>query len=940
MSCKFRLSALESHLDNYLIQNISEHPRLITNSGEWNSYNDFSNSKFLNANSSIGGHPPQEQATLKDEQEHTQQNVAFNSPEQETIINNNSKVDSTMMSVVDTAHTDLGRFLERPVLIDTREINLGESIQPGTATINVWKRFLRSPSIIKKIEHYSYIRGTLHLKFQISGGPTYYGRIIAAYDPYSPTLTPRSRPLYESDQNLPPVGGGLCKLSQRPHIILDPCESQGGEMTCPFVCPFTYVDITSLPTANGTAQGLTAVPEKMGAIDFASFSSLGSTGVSMTNQIGITIQTLAWMTDVVLAAPTEAPVASDSLWANSGSKWDDDEYGKGVVSRPASAIARWAGHLEKVPVIGPFATATHIASGAVSTTAKLFGFSKPVITTPIMKYKPTFAGNLATTDIDDSAEKLTFDTKQELTVDHNIIGKECEDELTVSAIATKSAFVENFMWSSTDDADQVLARINVEPMACPTHHYKTNEYLRCENFLTPLAFASLPFREWRGGIRYRFMVHSSNFHRGKLKITYEPRAGVNQPTLGPTNTRYTRIVDIGTQKDFHLDVNWMQNAPYKRIRKPRYPDDGALGMLTHSPRLSSMPASQSVSLNLEDEYANGQIFIQVFNKLVSPLETDAVNSPITISWFIAGLQDYEVADPTPDFGKYTVPYCREVGDLIANSGEYANAAGSSKYAKEGNTHDTEALEPIGSRADFPAQNLVHYGETFHSFRNMMKRYCFYEDVICPGKTGDDNEEIIFKLESSNFPKPYGPSKLPPGDYTAPSINGERSFHMVLARTNLISYLEPAFVAKRGGIRWKYVYSSDNTVNQHKGMIVRRLPLDSPVHVDRRRHVEVLCRSNRSMDPQTNMANRTNLFEGASYTPTALNPVAEVEIPFYSHLRFFSPGSIDDAFNRHEVAVEMHNVAGISHDHIESFVATGEDFNLSWFVNAPSIHYHE
>lgn len=908
---------------------------------ERNSCNSFLSSNFLYANSSTGSYPPQEQTVLKDEQEHTQQNVTFNSPEEETVVNNKTEIDSTMMSVIDTTHTDLGNFLERPVLIDTREIDLGESIHPGTATINVWELFLKTPSVTKKIEHYSYIRGTLHLKFQISGGPTYYGRIIAAYDPYSPTLAPRSRRLYESDQPSPPIGGGLCKLTQRPHILLDPCESQGGEMTCPFVCPFTYIDITDLPTTNGSAEGSTAIPAKMGVIDFASFAPLGSTGVLANNSVGITIQTMAWMTDVTLAAPTEVDVIANSgLWANAGSKWEEDEYGKGIISRPASAIARFAGHLEKVPIIGPYATATHIASGAVSASAKLFGFSKPVDTTPIKKYRPTFAGNLATTDIDDSAEKLTFDTKQELTVDHNIIGKQCEDELTVSAIATKSAFVDSFYWTSNDAPDQVLARINVEPTACSTHRYISNSYMKCENFLTPLAFASLPFRNWRGGIRYRFMIHSSNFHRGKLKITYEPRGRFNQPAPGPTNTRYTRIVDIGTQKDFHLDINWMQNAPYKRIRKPESPQDNELSTRTHAPRIGSGPGSLATALNLEDEYANGQIFIQVFNKLVSPLETDAVDNNITISWFIEGLQDFEVADPSPEFGKYTVPYCRDVGNLIANSGEFPSVAGSSQHAKRGNTHNTEALQPVGSQDDFPAQNLVHYGETFHSFRNMMKRYCFYEDVVCPGREGSENEEIIFRLSATNFPKPYGPTRLPPGDYTAPSLNGESSFPMVLARTNLISYLEPAFVAKRGGIRWKYVYNSDNHIQQHKGMTVRRLPIDTPLNVSKRRDVQVLCLGTQSLNPQKLMENKTNLFEGASYTPTALNPVVEVEIPFYSHLRFFSPGSVDEAYNRHEVAVEMHNVAGISHDHIESFVATAEDFNLSWFVNAPSIHYHE
>ena len=120
---------------------------------------------------------------------------------------------------------------------------------------------------------------------------------------------------------------------------------------------------------------------------------------------------MAWMSDVELAGPTTRGVLSQS------GNMMNDEYGKGIISRPAKAIARWAGKLKTVPEIGPYATATSMAAAGVGQLAELWGFSRPINLAPTARYKHQMFGMLANSSIDEPVEKLSYDPKQELTVD-------------------------------------------------------------------------------------------------------------------------------------------------------------------------------------------------------------------------------------------------------------------------------------------------------------------------------------------------------------------------------------------------------------------------------------------------------------------------------------------------------------------------------------------
>lgn len=124
-----------------------------------------------------------------------------------------------------------------------------------------------------------------------------------------------------------------------------------------------------------------------------------------------------------------------------------DEYiGEGVISKPASTVARWANWLSDVPVIGRFARATEIGANAVSGIASIFGFSKPLMLEDLRHFKPRLFGPFAITEGRDNAYKLTLDPKNEVSIDPSIIGLPAKDSMAFANIISREGLIGDFDW--------------------------------------------------------------------------------------------------------------------------------------------------------------------------------------------------------------------------------------------------------------------------------------------------------------------------------------------------------------------------------------------------------------------------------------------------------------------------------------------------------------
>jgi len=174
---------------------------------------------------SQSGEMRQEGAMTTTESE-VEETMEFQTDIDQVKVDISTMTDSTRLQA-STKNTELGDFLSRPLRIGSHNLTNGQYLD---VQFNPWHDFLSNPNVINKLQNYSLIRGTMHVKFLINGGPFYFGNIIVGYKPKGTG--------YDF------VGGNTnltedyfqraVLLSQRMHLIMNPTISQGGELSLPF----------------------------------------------------------------------------------------------------------------------------------------------------------------------------------------------------------------------------------------------------------------------------------------------------------------------------------------------------------------------------------------------------------------------------------------------------------------------------------------------------------------------------------------------------------------------------------------------------------------------------------------------------------------------------------------------------------------------------------
>lgn len=589
----------------------------------------------------------------------------------------------------------------------------------------------------------------------------------------------------------------------------------------------------------------------------------------------------------------------------------EDEYGTGPVSRPATIVERAAGKLSSVPYIGAYARATELAAGAIASVARTYGYSRPNELAASRPYRHAIAGNLANTNVDDTCTKLSCDAKQELTVDPTTIGVGATDEMTIKSIACRESYVTQFPWTVGTPPEDMLFQCVVTPAIWDVNPITTPP----EMHLPPCAFAAFPFKYWRGSMKYRFQVVSSNYHKGRLKIVYDPHGFQSNEY----NTNYTYIVDIAEEKDFTVEIGWGSHLPYCLVGAPGENDSVTLISDT------TLPFGTTNAPVVPSNFGNGVIRVYVVNKLTVP--NDTVVNDINVNFFVACGDDIEFRDPSDNINNFQ--YFPQMG---LESGH---------EAAEGDNDDTEEpSKPMDQQIDLTmaktlpmadAYDHVFFGESIVSFRSLLKRYSYHTSEVPEFVPGRFKSKIV----RAAFPyyKGLAPGAIQPGAQATPYN---------YAHNTLMNYLTPAFTGWRGGIRYKIVYSEPD--RQSTGYLQATRVEDSGFYDNDSVGLPILGDLQKFMAIQ-----RPSTLTGSAITTFQMNPALEVELPFSANKRF-APAKLanwttpftffGEDFNIQALRVEgTHEVTGISRPMYDMFVSAGEDFSLFFFTGCPIMYYN-
>jgi len=840
------------------------------------------------------------------------QNVKFNDADSGYTYQIVSQEDPTR-TIRDSDDADLSNFFSRPIKIFDENWQVGTSVNNS---FDPWDAYFTNPRVENRITNYNLLRATLHVKVIINGNGFYYGRAILAYlplndrDDFSDLL---SRPQ------------DVVQASQCPHIFINPTTSEGGELILPFMYHFDQVKI---PDRSWTQLGnltlrtinpLQHANDTVGAVNISMFAWAEDVSLSvLTSQDILSLDPQAGtMTKTASKnkngnanmagkqkTSSKTPKAQPKPKEEPG-KESEEANNSGMISGPATFVAKVATALTVVPQLAPFAMATSKVAGTVASVARIFGYSRPPVTKNPDPLRPTPISQLATTTTPDTALKLTVDDKQELTIDPRIAGIGPADPLNIRDIATRESYLTTFDWAVADASESLLFNMRLDPViwaeSTPNNAF---HFPAC-------AMAALPFKYWTGSMRVRFQVVASSFHKGRLKIVYDP----NYLASNEYNTNYIQIIDITDESDFTIEIGNGQDLTL---------------LEHHRPGLDSVTQLYSTTAYTSQEQGNGVLGVYVVNELTTPNQT--VSNDVQVNVYVSMGDDFEVFVPDDAFTNF----------VLAPQSGIAPQPGITPDAIE--TTELDAPQQSMAMSLGPGEqdtcmlNAVYTGESILSFRPLLKRYSLWRKYLLT--TGTTTSVRTLAITQTAFPFLRGNV---PG---AVDTTGALATY-TYCNTLLLHWVVMAFQGYRGSMRYKIIAREGTRPDAggHTGYTtVERVNLN-PVTDTMYSYSDVVKAAFTNQNDTARAALVGPELKGAkgmAYTNFSVNPNLEMEVPFYSRVRFmpgkrgaYTTASVDPDTPGFKLYTEQ---MASSRCTLDFYSAVGEDFQVYMFTGLPRMYY--
>lgn len=817
----------------------------------------------------------------------TRENVEFKDQMPAYSYDVDSEMDPTR-SLQDTSDATLDNFFSRPIKIASEEWGTGTTLG---FDIDPWSLYFNNPRVINRIANYNLLKARLHIKVVINGNGFQYGRLIAAYLPLAQFDS------LSSVSTLVPED--IVQASQWPHIFLDPTTSTGGEMILPFMYHKNYL---SIPDAEW---------DQMGTLYFRTLNSLKHAN-GATDQV--TVSVFAWATDVSMSVLTSEDPAT--IAPQSGMETEVDEANtEGVISKPATAIAKLSNALSVIPPLAPFALATSSVAGAVASAARSMGYCRPPITKNPEPFRAFPISHLAATNTPDTALKLSVDDKQELSVDTRIAGVGSSDPLSIKEIAKRESYLTTFNWNIGTAPETLLWNARIDPCTWSESTLTPKSY-----HFPACAMAALPFKYWTGSMRFRFQIVCSAFHKGRIKIVYDP----NFLSTNEYNTNYLQVIDIADTQDFTLEFGNGQNVTL---------------LDHHQPGLDGVTQMYSTSTYTAKEEGNGVVGVYVVNELTTP--NSEVTNDISVNVFVSMGDDFEVFVPDDAFQAFTFKPTADAA-FAAQSGAEADIVTEAQNTAEPSAPQHEQADTIGpGLQDNALINMVYTGESIMSFRTMLKRYNLWRREYI--NSVEQLVDFVGQRESFPFLRGSVTGAVDLADGVAP-------YNYV--NTVMMHWVTYAFQGFRGGIRYKFLIN--NTPRVVAG--ATSTTNDSTLYVQRRGFGDSNYSNFRGQaqgNTTQSEASSTGVADfgagsrkpltgvlGSLYANSKVNPTAEFEVPYYSPFRF-TPGKTENwttgqnLISGYDFYLKTMGGPNVS---LDCHVASAEDFQVYMWTGLPRMFY--
>lgn len=488
------------------------------------------------------------------------------------------------LSVSPVDEPSIRSFLAKPVLVSSYSWTAADAFQHaiiGYTTGNL----LANAMVANKLLGYNLVRGTFVLKLVINAQPFQQGRLIMSNTPFFMANPASYHYMHEYD---------FTTITQLPNVELD-CRDTSAELEIPWVGPDPWCAVKqpgTLPVDWGTTS--------VWVLTTLSTGTSGSTAVE--------VQLFASIRDAEFAAPI-VPQSGDRRRVRMSKKLSTESEADVIaegkpISKALSAAARTMEICKGVPLLSSFASPAAWVLNASSNLASAFGWSKPNLTTApnfvVLRPFHNF-GNCAGTS---QAEPLSISADPTVSILPGFGGTDI-DEMSWNYVKSVPAFLDHFSFGTSSNVGDSLYKKAIAPLQLYNQYNNglVSPNLAVFRTFPPFAYVANAFNRYRGGIKVIIKMVKTDYHSGRLLVTWSPQNSLGtDPTLATSSYSMRTIIDIREVTEVEIILPYMLASAWQQTDL----DMGTLQIRVLN--TLQVPASCDSSMNFLVYYAAGEDF--------------------------------------------------------------------------------------------------------------------------------------------------------------------------------------------------------------------------------------------------------------------------------------------------------------------------------------------
>jgi hypothetical protein len=483
---------------------------------------------------------------------------------------------------------DVKTFLAKPVVLLSGTLNTTDTFSSFPTGYTPFDNFAAAPQILKpKIEGYLGFRATTVFRLVVNANRFQQGRYLLSY-------------LHLGGVNAGSVVSGdvindhmntLVQRTTLPHVEIDLCCDTEATLKIPYNSAMNFYPFT-LFTNTGNQVGA------WGSYHISPYEPIAAaTGNQVAN-----FTLYSWFEDVTLVGAI-VPQSSRNVFSSKKSRKSDTEIEQdsadiGPISSALIRVRDASNILSRVPLLSSYASGVSWFADIGASTAKVFGWSKPVNLESSNRMTQNYLPYAANTDGPDMSFPLSLSYTNSVGTANGFSGTDV-DEMDFSFLATIPVFMRKSPWAVADVSGTQLADISVSPLDSTFTSIANSTTFK---HYSPLQLIASHFQYWRGSIVYKLKFVKTEFHSGRLIVAFLPQnLDVSIVGLTAPVSVYTQrhIIDIRETNEFTFVVPYIADSPYRTNNTGFSDSVGQIRIFVLDPLVAPATVSQTVQIIIE-----------------------------------------------------------------------------------------------------------------------------------------------------------------------------------------------------------------------------------------------------------------------------------------------------------------------------------------------------